>query len=535
MSVVILAMTNQPAVGYRGRWIYCGQNYLDLLRWEQRLGAADRLSFLSLIPVVFLKLRSQFVDWTSKLGETYGNSLDWWITPLAARNTMQTPIFLHLCYLHILLESLREELQKGCLIVCEDWFLLKTLEFNLEAEGFRVKRMPLWWLALGRDFAVRSLKIGARWLRALALQTRSLIAARLTARSSRPPSGDIGDRQVLIHTCVDEDCLGSDGKFRDRYFSSLSNWLVRRGYRVTTIPWLYNINRPVSSAYRWFRENQEGFLIIDDYVRFRDFPGCILCILRSGLISHNNAYFGKYRVAPLLTHERMHNISSADLIKFLLYEQALTRWFREGNRCDIFIDMFENMASERAQLKTVRQRQPAALSVGYQHAPVPNELIGYSVTSREWATGIFPSRIVSHGRSSAEFLAREGFPAASVVEGPALRYTYLVDEEMQVGQASTAAVTDNRILVLLPAELMSAMELLARILGARDTLASESVDVVLKVHPMMPMSQLVGRMRIARLPDGWRWGGLQLTDWMSITSVDIALPSIGFCVPMSSQ
>lgn len=510
--VVALALASQSVSRHRGRWIYCGQDYLDMLRWEDRLGASTRISYAHLISETFLGLRGRFIEWTSELGRPHGSALEWWITPLASRNTMQTPIFLHLCYLHMLLGSLRGELEKGCLIVCEDWFLLRTIEQNLGAEGFRVNRVGLWRLALCRAFGVRVVKIIARWIIALAGQLLALIAARWTAPvAERRPEPVTGERQVLIHTCVDEGCLGSDGVFRDRFFASLSDWLTCKGYRVATIPWLYNIERSIFSAYRWFRTNRSSFLIIDDYARLSDLPGCALRILRSALIRHSDSRFGGYQIAPLLTRERVRHLASANLIRFLLYEQALSRWFRAGNRCDVFIDMFENMACERPQLKVVRQHQPAALCVGYQHAPVPNELIGYSVTAREWSTGIFPCRVVTHGRRSAEFLVKEGFPRANVVEGPALRYTYLLEESERDPQSQAAPQPARRVLVLLPLELPSAVELLIRMLGVKDVLASERVEVILKVHPMMSVGRLIAGARAGKLPDRWRWisGGIR--------------------------
>jgi hypothetical protein len=506
MSQVLLALSNQRLAGYRGRWIYCGQDYIDMLRWERRLGSASRLSCATSIPVAFQNLRSQFIEWTSRIGEAHGDALEWWITPLAARNTNQTPIFLHLCYLHILLEKSKEELEKGCLIICEDWFLLRTLEINLLSRGLSVKRMPWWWVTLTLRFVGRLAKVVARWVLALAVQTGSLIAARWTARAAAPDDAPAaGDKNVLIHTCVDEICLGDDGKFRDRFFSSLPDWLSRHGCRVTTIPWLYNIERSTIAAYRWFRNSSCHFLIIDDYARFRDFPSCISRILRSGFVRYSETHFGKYDVSPLLTRERVRNIASADLIKFLLYEQALNKWLKNGNRCDVFVDMFENMASERSQLKAIRAQQPLALTVGYQHAPVPSELIGYGITSREWETGVFPSRIVTHGRGSCELLIAQGFPERHVMEGPALRHDYLVGENSVKAKRCSDTNSGGQVLVLLPLDLPSAVELLIRMLGVKDIHELEGQRVALKVHPMMPVAQLIREAQIAGLPESWRW------------------------------
>jgi surface carbohydrate biosynthesis protein (TIGR04326 family) len=501
--MITVALKSQRLPRYGGRWLYFGEDYLDMLDWERRLGASGRVSFSHLITSTFMRLRQPMIEWASRLGEPYGNSLDWWMTRLAARNTMQTPLFLHLCYLHIMLEQLRNA-PEDCLVVCDDWFLLRTLELNLSAEGYRVRRAPLWWLALAAGFLTGFSKACARWPRDVARQLGTMIAARVTRGFERSPATR-GVKRVLIHTCVDESCLGPDGQFRDRFFSRLSDWLGSQGHVVTTIPWLYNVERSVRSAFRWFRRSNANFLIIYDHVRLWDFPACLVQILRSARIGAGQRHFGNFDVTPLVLRERIWNVSSAENLKFLLYIPALERWFKEGNRCDIYIDSFENMACERPALIAIRRNFPTALTVGYQHAPAPYELIGYSMSACEWATGMFPARIVSHGRASLEFLLSEGFPSDHVIEGPALRYPYLVDSP--VGREKPSAASGKSILVVLPLELPAAVELMMALLGCRDILCAPALSIALKVHPMMPRDFLMRRCKVRELPEGWRWAG----------------------------
>lgn len=500
-----LVTRHQSVRRFQGRWIYFGQDYLDMLRWEERLGADNRISYAHLIPSTFIRYRKPFIEWSSSLGRPYGDSLDWWMTPLAARNTSQTPIFLHICYIDILMRQVLPDIEGELLIVCDDWFLLRTLELNLKGAGCIIRGPSQRWLHLALGYLKEIFKGLLRWIRSLALCLYSVAAAGVSRRYAKGEDTPLGKRCALIHTCVDEACFVPNGKFMDRYFGGLSQWLTSRGYYVTTIPWLFNTRRSIYAAFRWFRENRASFLIIEDYVRLTDFPHCVLQVLRSGLVCRGPQHFDKYSITPLFARERIRSASSAQNIKFLLYIPAIERWRQAGNRCDVYIDMFENMAPERPPIKAMNRSFPGVMTIGYQHSPPPLDLIGYAMTREEWGTGIFPKRIVSHGSASLDFLEREGFPPDQLMKGPALRFSYLADGFCAEAQPVSISRSPWSALVLLTLDPSLAAETLRAVLDIRDVFADLGLEVAVKVHPMMTRHQLMAIMNKKELPRGWCW------------------------------
>lgn len=504
----IRLVTRHQSVGrFQGRWIYFGQDYLDMLRWEKRLGADNRISYAHLIPSTFIRYRKPFIEWSSSLGRPYGDSLDWWMTPLAARNTSQTPIFLHICYIDILMRQVLPDIEGELLIVCEDWFLLRTLELNLKGAGCIIRGPSQRWLHLALGY-LKEFFIGLlRWAHSLALCLYSVAAARLTRRRyAKNMETRACKREVLIHSCIDEASFGPGGELHDRYFTNLPQWLTFHGYRVTIIPWLFNTRRSVYAAFRWFRENRGAFLIIEDYVRLTDFPHCVLQVLRSGLVCRGLQYFDGYAITPLFVRERIRNASSARNIKFLLYIPAVKRWQQAGNRCDIYIDVFENMAPERPPIRAMNRSFPGAMTIGYQHSPPPLDLIGYAMTKKEWSTGIFPKRIVSHGSASLGFLKHEGFPPAQLMEGPALRFASLFDRCGTQARLVSPAVISQSVLVLLNLDPALTEEVMRAVLDARNVFTAFGLKVVLKPHPMMSRSYLMRIIGKQGLPSGWSLG-----------------------------
>lgn len=470
-----------------------------MVRWEGVLGKTRRISYAGLLDETSRRLRNSFVHWVSELGRPYHDSLDWWMMPLAGRNITQTPIFLHLCYLDILrqvLTGLREDL----VVVCEDWFLLRAIELNLKRDGYRVKRTVSWPLYFIRDAVKLVMRFLARWAWHISYQLYAKAVARLTMRYSSQTPGDRRKRQVLVHTCVDEACFSKDGTFRDRYFTDLHAWLEARGYEVTIMPWLYNVEKPRHWAYRWFRENPHRFLILEDYVRVSDYPKCIWQVIKSGLILRGKHTFGNDTVTPLVVRERIVGASAAESIRFLLYMPAVRRWLRAGHRCDVVIDMFENAPCERPLIKAFKHQSPETIIVGYQHSMFSNELIQYRITREEWSSGVFPHRIVANGKLAADHLLREGF--GSVCIGPALRYKHLLDERRSGFSVPSGW---KHLLVVLPLELSAAVEVVARLLNARCLLEEPGLQVGLKNHPMVSPQAVMRQMGIRELPRGWAW------------------------------
>ena len=521
MSPSITLVTRRERVPeFTGRWIYFGEDYADMLRWEQALRDSPRISYADRLEDAFRRLRPDLIRWTAQMGAAHGASLDWWMNSIAGKNVLATPIFLHLCYLDVLSRIVQEQVDE-LLIVCDDEFLLETMQHLLHASGLVTVRTPGWRFSRAGYLAVETGRWGYRWVKGIGALAASFAAARLTRprRSHAHPAPRT--KTALIHTCIDDDCLGPQGEFRDRYFSGLAEWLRGRGYHVTILPWVYNTRRGVLEIFRWFRASPEEFVLAEDYLRVSDYVRCCWQLLRCRRALTGRHHFGTHDVTPLVIRERRISTSATHVIRFLLYGPALARWIAEGHSCTLFIDMFENSAPERPQIASLRKCSPDTLLIGYQHgAATTREFLPYAIDPDEWRRGLFPHRIVCSGEFTAAMLAQDGFPPAQVVAGPALRYRYLMD-------ASPSPVNDapaqqpRQILVVLALELYTAAESLHRLVSIREFVAKNALEVVLRAHPMMNRQALMNACGLQALPPGWRWGEEPLRDQLARASVVI--------------
>jgi surface carbohydrate biosynthesis protein (TIGR04326 family) len=503
--VILLVHRRQPAPRPGARWIYLGRDYLDLKRWETRLGPDQRVSFADRIGDVSARLQAPFLEWLAQVAKRYAGSLDWWMTPLAGKTLPQLPLFLNVCYLH-LLDELVNATDDRLIVVCEDWFLLSAVRTHLREAGRAVRRTTFWPLWLSASAALQAVRFLARYLWHINGLLKALVAARLTRAGIGVIPGDPGKWAVLLHTCIDDECFGEGHVLRDRYYGRLPQWLVDHGCEVTTIPWVYNSRRSVFELDRWFRASQQRFLVVEDYLCLGDYLRCSAQILRTGLVPRGERRLLGQDVRSLLWRERIHNASAVERMRFLLYEPALRRWLRMGHVCNVYIDMFENMYPERPPIRALRAFSPGTLIVGYQHASVPGEMLAGSVTAEEWQTGIFPDWIVANGSTGAELLVRRGFPSANVAVGPALRMEYLIAQRARRQADTPSAAYRRAVLVLLPLDMAESVELVAQLMACTEVLRARGAPVMLRVHPMMSVALFLRRAGIRQLPPGWHVG-----------------------------
>ena len=488
------------------------------------MSGCQRISYAGCLSDTFRRLRPELIRWTAKLGAPYGSSLEWWMSSLAGKNVLATPIFLHICYLDVLSQITREWPGGALLIVCEDEYLLAAMKRLLRAAGHSTTRTAGWPVHLALYTFSEVARIAYRWIKAIGMLVAQFAAARLTRHRRRRAGPRDAGKEALIHTCIDDTCFGPNGEFRDRYFCGLADWLRGRGYHVTMLPWVYNTRRNVFENFRWFRSSRDSFLLVEDYLRATDLFRCGWKLARCGRILKGKQRFGLHDVSPLVHRERRISASPSLLLRFLLYGPALERWIAEGHECTVFIDMFENSAPERPQIASLRKCSPATLLIGYQHGAASlSEFLPYAIDPDEWRHGIFPDRIVCSGEFTANILVRGGFPQDHVVAGPALRYRHLVDRSRASLSSSAACAAPRRqALVMLSLELSGALELLHRLLAIRELLAQCSLEVVLRAHPMTDRGILLRACGLNGLPAAWTWGDAPLAEQLARAAVVIS-------------
>jgi hypothetical protein len=481
------------------QWIYLGKPGEAQAAWQERLAPLTEIDLGEVVNRKAWELRQPYADWVAELGRPYGESLAWWSTELAEKNTGNSDLFLHLCYL----EAAAEVLAPGAapvLLLCEDWAVFVTLARWLPGRGLRLHLLESPARRYGLEAIREALKFLGHWGKGLLTLAGQLLAARRTRSWQRPLPLDPGRPRVLLHTCIDEACLGKDGKFRDRYFSRLPKWLRDRGYDVVTMVWPYQVTRSPAEAFRWFRQNKANFLIPEDYFRLRDYPGAILTLFRGLRLPGRAVRFRDKDVGLLVARERWRQGCATSKLRFLLYAPMAARLKKAGWRIDVFVDMFENMGVEKPLTLALRRSYPQARLLGFQHATINPFMLKYMVTPEEFrrAKRLFPDTIICNGPGSLKLLKANGFPKEPLRVGPALRYLYLWEKSGRTAKPQA----EKQVLVVLPMKPDLARAILHKTLVA---LKGLPYKILFKPHPMLAREYLENALGPAGLPAGAAW------------------------------
>lgn len=488
--------------------VYLGQRYDTLQFLQDNLPPNILVEIDEMLTQKAWELTQSYIDWIGAMGSPYRASLIWWTSNIAEKNTSTSNLFLNLCYIEIV-DTLIKEGENNLFILVDDWALFLTFVTFLKEKKVEVNFIPsarqVFFVALVRE----STLFLARLIKGIYKLFYHYFAARTTARFKQTLLLNKKPR-VLIHTCIDEACLMKDGSFFDRYFCQLPQWLKKRGFDVVTVVWPYNFKRSLFSVFTWFRTRDEQFLIPEDYFCLKDYPKAIFCILRQLFVPVKPTKFEGIDGSMLLFKEQLRQASDLGKVRFLLYESMVKGLKKKRYRIDYFLDMFENMNSEKPVTKALHRYYPRAKIYGFQHSTIYPFMLIYSLNFGQYkdCSSVFPDKIICNGKTWVEVLSKRGFPVDIMGIGPALRYQYLFDTPNNNHKKNR---DEKIVLVALPLEYDTSIYILQNMKEAM----KDSVDIIaLKPHPMIDKYLLMKMLSWDKLPKGMFWIDGELKEWL---------------------
>lgn len=498
------------AVSGNVRWAYLGRDFGRTRAWERALGERfTRVSYAARLQELACAWREPFLDWIAAASLHRRDDLAWWTSSIAEKNTLSDSLFHGICYLKIATELMNGD--EPLLLVAEHESVLQAVEANAPRKTKRAVRVP-------REELRLIARCAHHWLRYAWQSWRELRAARTTRAevgADAPASGD--KPRVVIHTCMDESYFGADGQPRDRYFGPLAKMLRADGYDVRTLPWLYAVRRPVAEAMRWFRARRGEYVIAEDSYAAKDYIWAARVVLSQLWRGRELTHFERLDVRPLVRCARLEQAGNDGVARFVRYDRLIRKWAANGERVDIFIDMFENMATEKPQVMAFRDVMPDTLTVGFQHyAALPPLQLFLRSTPAEARVAPLPEVIVCNSPYSARQLERAGFPAEKLRVGASLRYPHVTNAPIAIERPRT-----RNVLVVLSLEESASEELLLKLIDAfgDDT----SLSFLVKSHPMAPPNYLGGLLD--RLPPAFLRASGELAPHLSAAACAVVLAS----------
>lgn len=419
-------------------------------------------------------LREPFSQYIDSLSRQHPDSIDWWVTTVASRNTIAGSAFLNLAYLLYADEVL--ERNEVNLIVCKSRGLQTALLGRLRELGrdIRVVRREGVMQRLRHSLPAKLVRGGCFLARGAKRKRAAAASARLSGKRSFAGTLHLLDVFVLNNSF--------DGcEFSDRYYGSLR--AVSSDLDWVYLPFLHEVQE-LDKVFLQMRGGEAPFLIKEDYLNPVDYLWAFAHLLRRPFLKVDTGRFLGLDVAPIIL-EDLHGPGVDNAMEALL-EYRLPRRLREaGVEVSLLLNWFENQVIDKALHAGFTRYYPKTRRVGYQGFIVtPFYLCAYP-TEQERLGGVLPQEVAVMGSALVE-PARTFCRKLPVFVAPAFRFS-----NVWKGHKRAAGSGTLRILVCLPIMIDESIALLETVCLALSGLPGE-IFCSIKPHPTMPADTMAG-------------------------------------------
>jgi len=416
-------------------------------------------------------LRRPFLELTAAFGRRY-DSLAWWASGIAERNTNGSDLFLHCCYLALARRDL--DARRSLCIVCDAPVLRSLIAGLARARDYRVRtigrRLPrlqdtsLWPLA---TLTWKSASMLVRWL---AVQV-------VRGRGARRRAGAGPD--VLLVTRVDRGTIDRAGSVHDRYLPLLADFYASKGLSSATVLMISESLGVFWSMIRRLRRTPDSILP-EDHLRVSDLAFPARMWARQRTFRFRGAMLQGLDVSRLFdAANRTESLS----VMAMLHYPLMRRLAADGIRPRLVVLPFENMVSDKLTILGVRRFMPGTDVYGFCHNPLKRNVLPWYTDVHERDIAPLPDRIVCNGVRYRDILIREGYAPERVVIGTALRYAYLHREGTMLRERSRPAADGGTrsVLLVLTTKRDGTAEVIDKFVAALAVISEAAV--IVKPHP----------------------------------------------------
>lgn len=373
------------------------------------LGAVGGGLAADALEVVAGEIRRPFVDLIGQLSVGRETDIDWWVTPLASRNTYACPLHLRLCQLILA----RHLIQAGEFDeITTDSPALAGAIAESAGRGVRISVVG----GVGRTSFFRLLGALRRYAGALYHAVcQVLIAGIVLPRRAIMPTGSV----VLVDTFLYADSFAG-GKLHDHHYPGMTDCLdVAERSQVFFAPSYYRIRNYV----RFFRElrgMRDNLILKEDVLSVGDYLFALGHPFRLRWPKGRIDFLG-VDAGPLIREALAESFAGSGAIEGLLRYRFALRLKERGISLRRIIEWFENQEIDHGANAGWRTFFPDTPVIGYQGFLASRHYLCVFPTTREVSLRLVPNRVAVMGRGLMESV-REFCPELMVDIAPSFRF-----------------------------------------------------------------------------------------------------------------
>lgn len=473
---------------------YLSDDYACFMDLQNNFRTGIKINNLSgMFDETFQEIKESLLESLLDLNKRY-DSYAWWGGRVASKSTSATSLPLYITYFFCAQELLSRKCENIIFIV--DSSALATCLFDLstrqgaKVSDYRSKFHESWdRLKCCLKYAVQ---IGS-------FSLKNIKNCRIIFKNLKPSmeKKSSAEKRVVIRSWVTGNTFDQSGKFRDRNFGDLPQWLHSKGYEIWILPMFFNLSKDMDKICARMRDSKQQFLIPEHYLKFSDYVKCLyngFKVLSTRVIG---VMINGKDISPLVNEALRKQGLDVNMCMLNLSCHMLKRLKQLAFEVDAFYYAFECNAPENQFVLSCRKYYPDADVFGFQHTGfLPNQLT-YHLAPGERECRPLPDKVICSGPIYRELYTRARFHPEMLEDGPNLRFASVFWDSDGKRRAEDLNGTEKILLLPLTFSYNLAFELFVKVRDALDGL--EGYKIYIRTHPLLEKKILRKFLKKARI------------------------------------
>ncbi len=455
-----------------------------------------------LFHLTFNRIKGDVRLMIAKLGARY-NDVVWWGSQQASLNTASTPLIKNITYFFCAQQIIANG--QDIVFILENNTLAKSISGFVRSRGHSCRYFGSSFM--GTYILLRRLFCYLVEISYFLVQ----LALAMTARGIvplLPTHKNIQTKRVILRSWVTDGAFDKEGKFKDRNFGILPQWLKDKGYEVWILPMFFNFSKMTRQFCQAVKRQEQQFIIPWDYLHIQDYWYVLLQSLAVTRLPVDNVFIEHHDLSMFVKESLVDNGFDHSLSILNLSLPLLKRLRDRGYEIDAFYYPYEGNAPEKNFLIGCRKYFPQALVVGFQHTVFFPEQLAFYLAPGEDQYHPLPDKIICSGAVYEDLYAQAGIPKKLLAAGSNLRFSAIHNsvpvQHLDFGKT-------HNFLILTTFSYDQDLELFAKVVAAVRDLSDYRIWI--RKHPLLSREKLVTFLHKIGLRDFDFADSGSLKDW----------------------
>ncbi len=390
---------------------------------------------LSILDDIADEIRPNYVDFISDINMNYKNNLDWILTDLSSRNTLNCNLFENICKLELIKRlSCNDQINE---VITNCPFFYKSIIKNFDNKFVVINNsnVLLKFYQLVKENSKKIVVLMYHYL------NRFLISKIIKVESFV----DINIPLIILESTVYENSF-DNLVFKDRHYPGLlENMTESEKATIFILPCYYGVYN-YFKLFGKLKKTKTKFLIPENILEFSDYFYAFFSFIRlfKNIKNIKNIKFGFYDVTDLVHNSYYKNIVSIGSCEGLIRNRLIYRLKLMGVKIKNYIQWFENQPINKGAIVSLKTHYPKTKVIGHMgFFPSPN-VVGLYPSTQELNCNLLPDEVAVIGINFAS-LIKVYCPDLKTVLSPAYRF-----QDLLISKIENRLAQKFTILIILP-------------------------------------------------------------------------------------